>query len=53
MERLPAGDHHEGGPGCGGGGGFAGQLRQAAVRVNGRRPGVLGVAPAAADAAAC
>ena len=52
MERLPAGDHHEGGPGRGGGGGFAGQLRQAAVRVAALRPGVLGVAPAAADAAA-
>jgi len=52
MERLPPGDHHEGGPGRGGGGGFAGQLRQAAVRVAALRPGVLGVAPAAADAAA-
>jgi len=52
MERLPTGDHHEGGPSRGGGCGFAGQLRQAAVRVAALRPGVLGVAPGAAHRAA-
>ena len=52
VQRFTAGEHHEGGTGFGGALGFGGQRGEGLLGVHPGRPGVLGVAPAAAHAAA-
>ena len=52
VQRLPAGDHREGGARFGRLPRLFGQLRQEAGRMGGGGPGVFGVAPGAAHGAA-